>query len=292
MATGAQETECVCGVRLALPRPAAGRDASSSSAGPPDGGAERDGGEVEIDPYFFDEGYTVAGSTGFFLWEGGRRMASQIGQLLRERGCLAGARVLELGAGTGLVGIAAARLGARVILTDLPAVVEGSIEGNVRLNEDPAAPGEGERRGGWHSVGAGSCRAAALDWEKDLEASMAAAGLGPAAAWDLDAVVSAESVWLKELVGPFARTFAGLLRAERPGRGGRRAVGLMCVRDRTTAASKCFARPQELVDELRRLGGAARLLSEESSAEEGGKSVLVYEVRCVAGEEGAGPDVR
>ena len=213
-------------------------------------------------------------------------MASKIGQLLDERGCLAGSRVLELGAGTGVVGIAAAKLGANVILTDLPAVVEGSVSRNIRLNggelvsqDDPGSDTVGD---GWYRVGEGSCFAAPLDWEKDLESSMADAGLGVLPReWALDAVISAESVWLKELIVPFARTFAGLLGAECPrdDRGGmKHAIGLMCVRDRTTSSSKCFARPQELVDELRRRGCTSRLLSEEDSEEDGGKSVLVYEV--------------
>lgn len=54
---------------------------------------------------------------------------------------LRGARVLELGAGTGMAGVMAARLGARVTLTDLPHVLH-NLQRNVELNlEDVAACG-------------------------------------------------------------------------------------------------------------------------------------------------------
>lgn len=51
---------------------------------------------------------------GVLLWES----AVVLGDVLAERGALRGADVLELGAGTGLAGLVAAGMGARVVQTD------------------------------------------------------------------------------------------------------------------------------------------------------------------------------
>ncbi len=51
---------------------------------------------------------------GVLLWES----ALVLGDVLAEGGCIGGAEVLELGAGTGVAGIVAAGLGARVVQTD------------------------------------------------------------------------------------------------------------------------------------------------------------------------------
>ncbi|KAG2482956.1 hypothetical protein HYH03_018133 [Edaphochlamys debaryana] len=170
-------------------------------------------------PYFFDSDYTIAGSTGFLLWEanwlllrlirgppaaapatatatangpaasasaaaappgalpepcaagasatptasapapgytgsvgeaaghaqhvgpgpgpgpGGPQVPLHLGALL------AGRRVLDLGSGTGLAGLAAAAAGAHVLLTDLASVVAGSLRHNLQRNAaGPCAP--------------------------------------------------------------------------------------------------------------------------------------------------------
>ena len=56
----------------------------------------------------------AADLTGTVLWDSGPVLL----QFLREEYALEGMRVLELGSGTGFVGIGAAALGARVTLTD------------------------------------------------------------------------------------------------------------------------------------------------------------------------------
>merc|ERR1712203_831739 len=57
------------------------------------------------------------------------------------RDCLAGRSVLELGAGAGLVGLAASALGARrVLLTDVASALP-ALRQNVRLNTDRDEPG-------------------------------------------------------------------------------------------------------------------------------------------------------
>ncbi|XP_075997337.1 EEF1A lysine methyltransferase 3-like [Genypterus blacodes] len=74
------------------------------------------------------------------VWEAALHLC---GYLEEQQVCLRGKRVIELGAGTGLVGILAARVGAFVTLTDLPLALP-QLESNVSDNSPscgwPAAP--------------------------------------------------------------------------------------------------------------------------------------------------------
>lgn len=87
-----------------------------------------------LSPDFISAPYVCRGLS-FQLWPAAealcRYLESAYGHI---SGRLQGLRVLELGAGTGLVGIFAARLGADVILTDLPGVLE-NLQANVALNQ-------------------------------------------------------------------------------------------------------------------------------------------------------------
>ena len=74
------------------------------------------------DPNFFDEDYSIAASTGMVVWEGSWVLIEALSDpehWLSAR--LRGRRVVELGAGTGLLGLCAAAAGASVLLTDVPA---------------------------------------------------------------------------------------------------------------------------------------------------------------------------
>ncbi|NWV79849.1 EFMT3 methyltransferase, partial [Dasyornis broadbenti] len=82
------------------------------------------------------------------VWEAALSLCRFLGEQNLE---LAGRRVLELGAGTGIVGIFAAMLGAEVTLTDRPAALP-QLRENVRRN----FPG-----------GAGGPRVRALSWGRD-----------------------------------------------------------------------------------------------------------------------------
>ncbi|KAG9353444.1 hypothetical protein JZ751_018040 [Albula glossodonta] len=88
---------------------------------------------------------------------------------------LKGKRVIELGAGTGIVGILAARLGAEVTLTDLPHAVP-QLQKNVSANKPP---------NGWPSV---TPTVLPLTWGLDQ-------GQFPS---DWDLVVGADIVYLTE----------------------------------------------------------------------------------------------
>ena len=88
-----------------------------------------------VDPNFFDDDYSVAATTGVCrVWEGAAVLVRHLGECEALRARLRGRRVLELGAGVGLCGLAAAAAGAHVLLTDLPAVVDQVLWENVRRN--------------------------------------------------------------------------------------------------------------------------------------------------------------
>jgi hypothetical protein len=179
------------GVNLRIVR----RDISGDDAGDtdasPTSNADGDDDDDWVDPNFFDDGYTVAATTGFCrVWEGAEVLTrlleddSDVDASLRRR--VAGKRVLELGAGVGLCGIAAASAGAHVMCTDLEAVVEGVIYRNIGENTDtfsetgtlttPSSSSSPPWRMSEHIAGGngGTCVAQVLDWTQSIDASIEA----------------------------------------------------------------------------------------------------------------------
>ncbi|KAL2613830.1 hypothetical protein R1flu_025522 [Riccia fluitans] len=102
--------------------------------------------------------------------------------------------VLELGSGTGLVGIVAACLGAHVILTDLPHVLP-NVEYNIELN-----------RGAIQAAG-GSVESRVLRWgvEEDIKS------LGDLASFDI--ILASDVVYYDTLFGPLLDTLKWLVEA-------------------------------------------------------------------------------
>ena len=112
-----------------------------------------------VDPNFFDAGYTLAGATGFQIWAGTRLLLETLTWPPRNsdaipvvehplltfwreqitRTCQQGnhgrpLRVLELGAGIGVLGTNLAAAGAHVLLTDLATLVENATYPNILAN--------------------------------------------------------------------------------------------------------------------------------------------------------------
>lgn len=103
--------------------------------------------DYTVDPNFFDEGYSMAGSTGFKIWTGSRLLIETLawhqgadnGRLKEIQKCISnGARLIELGSGVGVVGTYLAAIGSQVLLTDLPTLVSNAIDGNLLRNEKPS----------------------------------------------------------------------------------------------------------------------------------------------------------
>ena len=128
--------------------------------------------------------------TGGTVWRGGARLARALADDAALRTLIAGRRVLELGAGTGVGGLACAALGARsVVLTDLPRNVE-LLRANAFRN-----------RG--HTLG---CDVAAvpLAWG-DRHGALAAAAAG------VDVVLAADVCYREDAVEPLAATIGVLM---------------------------------------------------------------------------------
>ena len=109
-------------------------------------------------------------------------------------------RVVELGAGCGLVGLLAASLGAHVTLTDLPAVLPHLLS-NVAVNSPPFVQNP-ESAEGWRHPSGGTVQVAALGWGEGREAEAGVVGA--------DMILLADCVYWEELFDPLLDTLTAL----------------------------------------------------------------------------------
>lgn len=216
------------------------------------------------DPNFFDSDYSIAAATAWVVWDATRDCVT----LLRQPDSwvcarLRGARVLELGAGTGFLGLCvAAATGAHVLVSDVATVVAEVLRPNLALNAAPDVDDEAQAQKRWRgavTVGAGSVAAQPLDWMRPVGEQLA-----PCDPRDADVILAAECVWLQELVDPFVETVCALLRSPR------RPVCVLVFRERAVATSQAFTRCAAVVAEFGRRGVVAAergTLGEDCKAE-------------------------
>ncbi|KAI0052555.1 S-adenosyl-L-methionine-dependent methyltransferase [Auriscalpium vulgare] len=150
----------------------------------------------------------AAPGCGGIAWPAGEVLARY---LARHRGppSLAGARVLELGSGTGLVGLIAARLGAHVWITDQPPLLP-IMANNIRIND--LAP---------------QVTAAELNWGEPLPCSIPQT---------FDFVLAADCVYFEPAFPLLVATLCALVPTSSPG-----PEVLFCYKKRRKADKRFFA---------------------------------------------------
>jgi len=197
----------------------------------------------QVDPQFFDPGYTLAGATGFQIWAGTRLLIEtllvpqetdcprlqeiQRHFLLCDKGIddvrqQPTKRILELGAGIGVVGIslAAKAIDAEVILTDLPSLIENVTQWNLYANRKsinettsstattttvrdwfPTEPVPVGERNGWATT-------MALDWRIPIHEQL------PLSVYsNVDYIVASDCVWLVSMLDSLFDTVAAIFEA-------------------------------------------------------------------------------
>jgi len=142
------------------------------------------------------------------LWASGVVLARHIACLARSGFSWRGIRVLELGSGTGLAGLAAAALGAEVLMTDREEVLPVS-RCNVDLNSDEV------------SRNAGRAACAAFDWLDDVP-SCVREHVTPSAQGRASVVLAADLVYSFASVAPFADALAAVLKGSSSDSGSKR----------------------------------------------------------------------
>lgn len=210
-----------------------------------------------VDPNFFDGGYTLAGRTGFQVWAGFRLLVESLLWPLRcsteqnehsnsdhprliewQNRLIASKdrdravqplRVVELGAGVGVLGMCLAAAGAQVLLTDLPTLVDSAILPNLAMNwtatKDNVENDLQKQRGrppGWLScssssdcgatdvfdavpIGHGWANATALDWTRPADEQLTMEQLKA-----IDLIIASDCVWLSSMLDGLLDTVASI----------------------------------------------------------------------------------
>ena len=189
--------------------------------------------DYTVDPNFFDEGYSMAGSTGFKVWTGSRLLIEALtwsqdtdcDRLKEIQECVMknddGTRLIELGAGVGVVGTYLAAVGSHVLLTDLTTLVENAIEINlernkrVLLSNNTSVDDENDKLcPSWlvngQRIGKGWADATPLDWTKSIREQ-----LTDEQASTIDFIIASDVVFLASMMKSLFDTVEGLFQTSK-----------------------------------------------------------------------------
>jgi hypothetical protein len=164
------------------------------------------------DPFFFEKGFYLEAKTGFQPWPGTRLMIEAFTCMKSERMKYWQTRlasndltILEVGAGVGIVGACLAAVGGKVLVTDLPVLVEHSIGPNLKRNEHRV--NEGDARGKhldfflesheYSRIEDGWAQAVVLDWFRPISEQ-----LPHKTSSAFDVIVACDCMWMRKLIDP------------------------------------------------------------------------------------------
>ncbi|KAL7531066.1 hypothetical protein ACHAXR_003822 [Thalassiosira sp. AJA248-18] len=180
-----------------------------------------------VDPNFFDEGYSMAGSTGFKIWTGSRLLVETLAwpqnddcERLKEiqKSISSGARLIELGSGVGVVGTYLSAIGSQVLISDLPTLVENAIDCNLLRNKKVTAsiPNKLSKEDSCPSwlapdgmqIGKGWAKSTPLDWTCPLDEQLTKDQTS-----SIDFIVASDVVFLASMLDSLLHTVESLFQA-------------------------------------------------------------------------------
>ncbi|KNE58817.1 hypothetical protein AMAG_04363 [Allomyces macrogynus ATCC 38327] len=263
-------------------------------------GIAEDSDDDTFDPCFFDEGYSLAAQTAYSVWEGGARLLDFIQRKGDTPGSAvaadlrallgidqsSGVPVVELGSGTGAAGLGLAMLGADVLVTDVPSIVD-LLRDNIKRNVGVDAV-EAKATSAWNGtvrLGSGTAAAQPLNWAIPVDQQLTHNDPRNARV-----LVATECTWLQSLIPMFTSTVAQLLAAPLPagfalperewGVAALREIAhsqqrwlLWVYKERGTAASESFTTFDGVCRAFAGVGCMVHTLHAESSVEDPGKTI-------------------
>lgn len=240
--------------------------------------ANADASDGELDANFFEPDYDLAATTGSNVWESSFVCASALNDPnMHIFDGIRGKRVVELGAGVGLLSLAMAAFGAHVLASDVAPVVSGLMCDNISLNAPNAHNVRAlPRRNVWQSAASigssgGTIVAAPINWLQPLSEQFDEP-------LDVDYVVAADTLWLESLVVPFVETSLALL-----GNGPSARRMLLAYRERGDERSTTFCTTARVLDAFRDHGCDVTELWRHVSHKAPDKFVILYEIKVLFG---------